>query len=98
MFEDARTENRVDKMALVVNDIEEWLEDNGYDTGAVQRSGRFEWDAPGYGVVAENDAVTVAYLSEMGGTPAMRTYMLEELWGMDEDEWMGELDELAEEG
>lgn len=98
MFEDARLEERADKMALIINDIEEWLEENGYDTGAVQRSGQFVWDSPGWGVVAENDAITIAYLSEMGGTPAMRTYMLEELWGMDEEEWMNELEELSEEG
>lgn len=96
MFNDSQS-TVADRMAIAIHDIEEWLEDNGYDVAEVVRTGKFMWDEPGYAVGAENDAVTVGYLSNGGGEPALRTYMLEEMWAMDEDEWREELEELAEE-
>lgn len=98
MFEDSRAESGTDRMALVIGDMEEWLDDHGYEVASAQRSGRLTFDEPGYGVVAENDAVTVGYLSEVGGTPTFHTIMLEELWAMDEDEWEAQIEELTEEG
>lgn len=96
MFDDSQRTS-TDRMSLVVGDIEEWLEDNGYDVAEAVRTGKFRWDEPGYAVGAENDAVTIGYLEEPGADPTMRTYMLEELWAMDEDEWREQLEELVEE-
>jgi hypothetical protein len=96
MFDDTQT-TVIDRMSIAVTDIEEWLEENGYDIAEAIRSGEFRWEDPGYSVGAENDAITIGYLAGKGEDPVIHTYMLEELWAMDEDEFKLEIDEMASE-
>jgi len=100
MFGDSRgaIAQQVDTMAVVLEDIEEWLDTHGYDIAEIARTGELSLDEPGYSVVAENDSVTIAYLGDEDGDAVLRTYPLEEIWSMDESEFRDEIDELAVEG
>ncbi|HSK47522.1 MAG TPA: hypothetical protein VLA05_05890 [Coriobacteriia bacterium] len=96
MFDDDRG-GSLDRLTVVLNDMEEWLEDNGYEVSEALRTGSFHWSEPGYAVAIEHDAITIGYLEEEGGEPVMRTYVLEELWEMDEEEFREELEDLTTE-
>jgi hypothetical protein len=97
MFDDTRAGDQVDRMGVVVKDVEEWLEDNDYDVAEVTRASSFSWNDTGFSIGAENEALTIGYLADEGGEPVIHTYMLEEIWAMDEDEWRSEVDEMVEE-
>ncbi len=93
MFDDAR-HTTTDPLGLVLSDFEEWLDDNEYPVIEVSRTGELAFEEPGLAVVAENDQITVGYLAAEGAEPDWRSYLLEELWAMDENELRAEVDDL----
>lgn len=96
MFNDAQRDTQPDRMGVVIGDIEEWLDDNGYQVAEVTRTGELSFDHAGFAVGAENDAVVIGYSEgpESEGPPTIRTYDLDEIWMMDEDEFTLEIEEM----
>lgn len=95
MFNDAQRDTKPDRIGVVIGDIEEWLDDNGYQVAEVTRTGELQFDHAGFAVGAQNDAVVIGY-SEGPETeqPTIHTYDLDEIWTMDEDEFTLEIEQM----
>ena len=97
MFEDARQSGGVDRVSLTVTEVADWLDDHEYEVAETVRAGELRLSEPGFAVAGENDAVTLAYVSEDAEEPVMRTFGLDELWDMDEEEFTEQVEEMTRE-
>lgn len=95
MFDDVRNATD-DQLGVVLASLEAWLDENEYPVVEVSTSGELGLEEPGLAIAAETDQITVGYLAAEGAEPGWRSYLLEELWEMSENELRAEIDGLME--
>ncbi|HET6352233.1 MAG TPA: hypothetical protein VFG89_08905 [Coriobacteriia bacterium] len=94
MFDEARRDTS-DQLSMTMGELEEWLDDNEYPVTSVTLAGELPLAQPGgLALSGDNDAITIGFLAAEGAEPDWRSYLLEELWSMNETELRSELDDL----